>query len=65
MPAPRARADAGLLREVLAEMHPAETCRDRAEFDVDLEHVYARFPRVKERRGQISGTLSGPCFAPR
>ena len=30
-----------------------------AEFDQDLERVYALFPRVKERREQIAGTLSG------
>jgi branched-chain amino acid transport system ATP-binding protein len=30
-----------------------------AEFDLDLERVYALFPRVKERHGQIAGTLSG------
>jgi branched-chain amino acid transport system ATP-binding protein len=29
------------------------------EFDQDLERVYALFPRVKERHGQIAGTLSG------
>ena len=29
------------------------------EFDQDLERVYELFPRVKERRTQISGTLSG------
>ena len=29
------------------------------EFEADLERVYALFPRVKERRGQIAGTLSG------
>ena len=29
------------------------------EFDEDLERVYALFPRVKERRGQLAGTLSG------
>ena len=28
-------------------------------FDEDLERVYSLFPRVKERLGQISGTLSG------
>ena len=27
--------------------------------DEDLESVYARFPRLKERRSQIAGTLSG------
>ena len=30
-----------------------------AEFDQDLERVYSLFPRVKERRNQIAGTLSG------
>ena len=30
-----------------------------AEFDQDLERVYSLFPRVKERRTQIAGTLSG------
>ena len=30
-----------------------------AEFDDDLERVYELFPRVKERRSQIAGTLSG------
>jgi branched-chain amino acid transport system ATP-binding protein len=29
------------------------------EFEHDLERVYALFPRVKERRDQIAGTLSG------
>jgi branched-chain amino acid transport system ATP-binding protein len=29
------------------------------QFDEDLERVYGLFPRVKERRDQISGTLSG------
>ncbi len=30
-----------------------------AEFEHDLERVYGLFPRVKERRQQIAGTLSG------
>ncbi|MDR3538595.1 MAG: ABC transporter ATP-binding protein [Acetobacteraceae bacterium] len=30
-----------------------------AEFDQDLDRVYTLFPRVKERRSQIAGTLSG------
>ncbi|MGH7040936.1 MAG: ABC transporter ATP-binding protein, partial [Acetobacteraceae bacterium] len=30
-----------------------------SEFDEDLERVYSLFPRVKERRNQIAGTLSG------
>ncbi|MBV9748770.1 MAG: ABC transporter ATP-binding protein [Acetobacteraceae bacterium] len=29
------------------------------EFAEDLERVYSLFPRVKERRGQVAGTLSG------
>jgi branched-chain amino acid transport system ATP-binding protein len=28
-------------------------------FEADLERVYALFPRVKERRTQLAGTLSG------
>lgn len=28
-------------------------------FSTDLEAIYARFPRLKERRNQIAGTLSG------
>ena len=30
-----------------------------AEFDEDLERVFTLFPRVKERVGQLAGTLSG------
>jgi branched-chain amino acid transport system ATP-binding protein len=30
-----------------------------AEFESDLERVYELFPRVKERRTQLAGTLSG------
>ena len=33
--------------------------RDRAGLNEDLERVYTLFPRVKERLGQIAGTLSG------
>ena len=33
--------------------------RSRAELAEGLEHVYALFPRVKERRRQIAGYLSG------
>jgi branched-chain amino acid transport system ATP-binding protein len=32
---------------------------DRTTFDDDLERVYTLFPRLKERRSQVSGTLSG------
>ena len=33
--------------------------RARARFAERLEFVYALFPRMKERRGQLAGTLSG------
>ena len=37
----------------------AYTRKRGAEFNEDLERVYSLFPRVKERRTQIAGTLSG------
>jgi branched-chain amino acid transport system ATP-binding protein len=37
----------------------AYTRKRGPEFDEDLERVYGLFPRVKERRTQIAGTLSG------
>jgi branched-chain amino acid transport system ATP-binding protein len=33
--------------------------RDAAAVAEDTERMYARFPRLKERRGQLAGTLSG------
>jgi branched-chain amino acid transport system ATP-binding protein len=33
--------------------------KDRAEVQVDQDRVFALFPRLKERRGQTAGTLSG------
>jgi len=33
--------------------------RPNARFDDNLAHVYELFPRLKERRTQVSGTLSG------
>ena len=33
--------------------------RDRARVAEDIERMYARFPRLKERRNQQAGTLSG------
>jgi branched-chain amino acid transport system ATP-binding protein len=33
--------------------------RDRAKIEQDMESVFARFPRLKERRRQQAGTLSG------
>jgi branched-chain amino acid transport system ATP-binding protein len=37
----------------------AYTQSGRVHFDDDLERVYELFPRVKERRSQLAGTLSG------
>lgn len=37
----------------------AYTRNDKAEIDDTLEKVYTRFPRLKERRNQAAGTLSG------
>ena len=37
----------------------AHTRRDRSEVGVDCERMYAHFPRLKERRRQQAGTLSG------
>jgi branched-chain amino acid transport system ATP-binding protein len=33
--------------------------RDDKEVDADIEKVFAIFPRLKERRAQLSGTMSG------
>ena len=37
----------------------AYSVSDKAKFKNDIEGVYARFPRLAERRNQIAGTLSG------
>ena len=37
----------------------AYTRKDKKEIEESLEMVYKRFPRLKERRGQLAGTLSG------
>ncbi|MBR6615580.1 MAG: ABC transporter ATP-binding protein [Lachnospiraceae bacterium] len=37
----------------------AYTNKDQQKFKDDLETIYARFPRLAERRNQIAGTLSG------
>lgn len=37
----------------------AYTRKDKAEIDETLEVVYQRFPRLRERKTQIAGTLSG------
>ncbi len=33
--------------------------KDKKNFPKDLDFIYAMFPRLKERRGQTAGTLSG------
>ena len=37
----------------------AYTRKDRCQIGADLEKVYSLFPRLKERRKQVAGTLSG------
>jgi branched-chain amino acid transport system ATP-binding protein len=37
----------------------AHTRKDRSEIGTDCERMYAHFPRLKERRRQQAGTLSG------
>lgn len=37
----------------------AYTRSDKAEIEKNLEMVYTRFPRLKERKNQFAGTLSG------
>ncbi|MGN0689312.1 MAG: ABC transporter ATP-binding protein [Oscillospiraceae bacterium] len=37
----------------------AFTRKDKAEIQQSVENVFKRFPRLKERRNQIAGTLSG------
>lgn len=37
----------------------AYTQNDRAAINRDIEAVFERFPRLRERRNQVSGTLSG------
>jgi branched-chain amino acid transport system ATP-binding protein len=32
---------------------------DHSQIKMDLDHVYSLFPRLKERHGQMAGTLSG------
>jgi branched-chain amino acid transport system ATP-binding protein len=32
---------------------------DKAQIEADIEAVFARFPRLKERRAQLAGTMSG------
>ena len=40
-------------------MMGAYTIKDQQQFKADIESTFERFPRLKERRNQIAGTLSG------
>ena len=40
-------------------MMGAYSMKDNSTFKDDIDSVYARFPRLAERRNQIAGTLSG------
>jgi branched-chain amino acid transport system ATP-binding protein len=44
---------------VLENLQAGAYLADSADLAQNLERVYALFPRLRERRGQISGTLSG------
>ncbi len=53
-------------RRVFAELSVLEnlklgayTRKDKKEIEASLEMIYSRFPRLKERRNQLAGTLSG------
>ena len=37
----------------------AYTRKDKEEIEKSLDRVYERFPRLKERKNQLAGTLSG------
>lgn len=37
----------------------AYTRRDKKEIEKDIKNMYKRFPRLKERRKQLAGTMSG------
>ena len=53
-------------RRVFAQQTVAENLalgaysrKDKEQIQIDLEHVYELFPRLKEREKQLAGTLSG------
>ena len=56
--APEGRRIFGRLT-VLENLQMGAFTRQTAEMSVDLERVYTLFPRLKERLGQLGGTLSG------
>jgi branched-chain amino acid transport system ATP-binding protein len=45
---------------ILENLHMGAYLRnDKADINADIERVFALFPRLQERSGQLSGTLSG------
>jgi len=44
---------------VMENLQIGATVTDAADFDQDLERVFALFPRLRDRRSQRGGTLSG------
>jgi len=58
-PVPEARRLFGRMTVLENLEMGAYTRRDRENLDDDLERVYGLFPRIKERRQQLAGTLSG------
>ena len=53
-------------RRVFADLSVIENLRlgaytrsDKAEIERDIENIYQKFPRLKERKNQLAGTLSG------
>ena len=50
---PRTSVQDNLLLGAYARSRDMKTVQD------DLERIYSMFPRLKERRGQLAGTLSG------
>ena len=44
---------------ILENLQMGAFVRSDADIDADIDKVFAIFPRLKERRGQLAGTLSG------
>jgi len=44
---------------LLLGAYPRYSLRSRSVFKADIEHIYAMFPVLKDRRKQLAGTLSG------
>jgi branched-chain amino acid transport system ATP-binding protein len=44
---------------ILENLQMGAYLRDDQDVDIDIEKVFALFPRLKERRKQLAGTMSG------